>query len=37
MTIDESAVGNAAYEGRTYHFCGGACQQQFEADPGQYA
>ena len=38
MQVEEqSAAGQADYEGRTYYFCSTACQREFEANPAQYA
>jgi len=37
MTVDPAtAAGQAAHEGRTYHFCSIPCRDRFEADPERY-
>src|SRR5258708_1707125 len=35
-TVPSSAVGTAAHDGRTYHFCSRNCLSKFEADPTRY-
>lgn len=32
----ESAVGHSEFDGETYYFCSGHCQQKFEADPKMF-
>jgi len=33
----ETAPAKTEYEGQTYYFCGSACKESFEKDPGKFA
>jgi YHS domain-containing protein len=38
MDIEDSdAVGRSEHEGTTYFFCSESCQEEFEANPEDYA
>lgn len=37
MSIDPAtAAGKTSYEGRDYHFCSKACEDEFKRDPARY-
>ena len=37
MKVPTTGPIKADYQGRTYHFCGPACKNSFEKEPGRYA
>jgi YHS domain-containing protein len=37
MNVDEAtAKHTAAYQGKTYYFCGPGCKKEFESNPTKY-
>ena len=36
MEVDEEQALHLEHEGKTYHFCGEGCKEEFAKEPGKY-